>query len=103
MSKVILGGKRAAETVNEVFDFTSRLAAGETLSTATVTATVYSGTDTGPSAVISGAASISGAKVTQKVTAGTLGVMYLLSCSVTTSAGQTLVMEGILPIVPGLS
>ncbi len=100
MSKIILEAKRAAETRNEVFDFTSRLAAGETLSTATVTATVYSGTDASPSAVISGSASISGAKVTQKITAGTLGVMYLLSCSVTTSAGQTLLLEGILPIVP---
>lgn len=102
MSKVILGAKRASEIRNEVFDFTSLLASGETLSTATTTATVYSGTDASPSSVISGAASISGAKVTQKLTAGTLGVTYLITCTVTTSTSQTLVLEGFLPIVPGM-
>lgn len=102
MSKVILGAKRATESRNEVFDFASLIASGETLSTAVTTATVHSGTDSSPSAVISGSASISGTKVTQKLIAGTLGVTYLITCTVTTSAGQTLVLEGFLPIVPGM-
>lgn len=100
MSRVTLDGKLAGETVNEVFDFISKLATGETISTATVVASVYSGTDAAPSAIISGSASISGTKVTQLVTAGILGVMYKLLCTITTSAGQTLVLAAFLAIVP---
>lgn len=100
MSLVILKGKPLGETRNEVFDFISRLAVSETLSTASVTATVYSGTDASPSAIISGSASISGTKVTQKLTGGVLGVAYLIVCTVTTSAGQTLLLQGFLTITP---
>lgn len=100
MTRIILGPKYAAETRTETFDFTSRLALAETLSTASVTATVYSGTDASPSALVSGSAGISGAKVTQLITAGTVGVTYMLSCSVTTSTGQTLVLKGYMTVVP---
>lgn len=99
MSKLILGGKRASETVIETFDFASLLAVGETLSAAAVTATVYSGTDSSPSSLISGSASISGTKVTQKITAGTAGVVYQLSCAVTTSTGQTLKLDAMYPVL----
>lgn len=100
MSLVILKGKPLGETRNEVFDFISRLAVSETLSTASVAATVYSGTDASPSSVVSGSASISGTKVTQKLTGGVLGVTYLIVCTVTTSAGQTLLLQGFLTITP---
>jgi hypothetical protein len=100
MSRVTLEGKLASETVTETFDFLSRLAVGETLSTATVTASVYSGTDASPSAIVSGSATISGSKVTQKITAGTLGVVYKLMCTVTTSTSQLLVLAAFLVIVP---
>ena len=100
MSRLIFPGKTTGETVNSTFDFTSRLALAETLSTASVTATTYSGTDASPSAIVSGSASISGAVVTQAITAGTEGVTYLLQCSVTTSASQTLVLEALLVLVP---
>ena len=101
MSRVTFEGKLSAETVIETFDFTSRLAASETISTASVVCTVYSGTDASPSSVISGSATISGQKVTQKVTAGTEGVTYLLACTITTSLGQTLLLSAFLPIIPG--
>lgn len=94
-----LGVKLAGETVKKEFDFTSRLALGETISTAVVTASVYSGTDASPSAIISGSAAISGAKVTQALAAGTLGVTYLLLCSITTSTSQTLKLGGLLTVV----
>lgn len=100
MSREILGAKAHAETRNQVFDFASRLAIGETISTASVAATVHSGTDASPSSLISGSASISGTKVTQKIAAGTEGVTYLLTCTVTTSAGQTLLLSGYLNVVP---
>lgn len=101
MSRITLEAKPSGETCTEIFDFTSRLALAETISTATVTAAVYSGTDASPSAVVSGSASISGAQVSQKLTAGTLGVTYLLTCTVTTSTSQTLSIFAFLTIVPG--
>jgi hypothetical protein len=99
MNRSILGGKRASETRNEVFDFTSSLAAGETISSASTAATVYSGTDANPG-VVSGSAAISGAKVTQKLTAGVVGVVYELVCTATTSLGQVLPRVAYLVIAP---
>lgn len=100
MSRVSFQGKLLGETVTEIFDFTSRLAAAETISTAAVTAVVYSGTDASPSSIVSGSATISGQKVTQKIAAGTLGVTYLLTCTITTSTSQTLLLEGFLVVIP---
>lgn len=98
--RITLDPKLVGETVTETFDFTSRLAASETISTQVVTAVVYTGTDASPSSIISGSASASGQKVTQKITAGTSGVVYLLTCTITTSAGQTLLLEAFLAVVP---
>lgn len=100
MSRETFGAKSSAETIKQVFDFVSRLAVSETISTAAVTATVHSGTDASPSSLISGSASISGTKVTQTLTAGIEGVTYLLTCTVTTSAGQTLILAGYINVVP---
>lgn len=100
MNRVPLDVKIASEVRKEVFDFTSRLAVGETISSASTTCVVYSGTDASPSAVISGAAAISGAQVTQMITGGTSGVTYLLTCSAVTSTSQTLKLEGFLVVVP---
>ncbi len=100
MSRIILQGKLLAERKTYTFDFTSQLAAGETISTAVTTAATYSGTDASPSSIINGSATISGQKVTQSVQDGTLGVTYLLTCTITTSAGQTLLLEAFLTIVP---
>lgn len=90
------------ETRSYAFDFTSALGTTETISTKILTAAVYSGTDANPSAIISGSASSSGSIVTQKVTAGTSGVIYALTCTVTTSLGQTLVLMAFLAVVPDL-
>jgi len=100
MSRQIIEGKSVSETVTLAFSFLSHLATGETISSASTTATVYSGTDASPSSLISGAASISGSTVSQKVTGGTLGVTYILVCSAVTSLGQTLQISGYLVIVP---
>lgn len=78
------------------------LGAGETISTQSVAASVYSGTDASPSSIISGSASASGAVVSQKITAGVVGVLYELACTITTSAGQTLVLTGYLAVLPDL-
>jgi hypothetical protein len=102
MSKIIFEGKLVGETVAEIFDFTSRLSPTETISTAIVTASVYSGTDASPSAIISGSTTISEQKVTQRITAGVLGVTYKLLCTITTSRTQTLQLSGFLVIITDL-
>lgn len=100
MSRVTLEGKTVGESALTPFDFLSRLASGETISTASVTATVYSGTDASPSSIINGSATISGSKAIQMVVGGVLGVTYLLKCTVTTSLGQTRQLMGFLVIIP---
>lgn len=100
MSRVVFPGKLIGETLQCVFDFGSRLAVGETISSATASCSVYSGVDASPSSVLSGSTSISGTKVTQKVTAGTLGVTYKLICTTITSTSQHLQLSGYLVIVP---
>lgn len=100
MSRIVLEGKLLGETVTETFDFTSRLAAGETISSASVSATTYSGTDASPSLIVNGSASISGQTVTQSITGGVLGVTYDLVCTIATSLGQTLQLSAYLAVVP---
>lgn len=102
-NRVILNNKLQGETALVFFDFTSKLSAGETVSTQVVTATVDRGTDAAPSSIISGAAApVSGGLVQQKITAGVVGVIYDLLCTITTSAGQTLQLAGYLAITPNL-
>lgn len=105
MNRVIFPSKRLGETIipnPSPFNFTSQLAVGETISSATVTASVYTGVDANPSAIISGSATISGAVVSQKITGGVLGVIYELLCAAVTSAGQTIQLAGYLAIIPDL-
>ena len=98
MKKISIPLKLTGETYNQAFDFTSRLALGETISTAVTTSVVYTGTDPIPSGVINGAASISGSVVTQSLTAGVAGVVYEITCTVTTSLSQTLQIGGYLAV-----
>ena len=101
-TRIVTPSKKQGSTLNIVFDFISLLGVSETISTQVTTCTVYSGVDASPSAVISGAASSSGTQVTQKVTAGVLGTIYELLCTITTSLGQTLQLSTYLAIIPDL-
>lgn len=98
--RTIFDAKYQGATKTLTFDFTSALGASETISTATTSATTFSGTDASPASIISGSATISGKTVTQKITAGTSGVSYNLTCEITTSLGQTLQMQGYLAVIP---
>lgn len=98
--RLIFDGKYLGETKTYVFDFTSQLAAGETVSTGVVTATVYSGTDSSPSSIVSGSATVATPRVSQAITAGTLGVTYFVICTATTSASQTLILGAYLTVIP---
>lgn len=84
--------KRAAETEIFAVDFAPLLAVSETIQSAVWTSTVVDGIDPSPNATISGVASISGTKVSGKITAGIPGVRYAPICTVQTSLGQTLVL-----------
>lgn len=92
----------AGEIKTLTFPFTSQMTVGETISTQSVAASVWSGTDASPADVVSGSASASGQNVTQKITAvaAVLGVVYDLVCTITTSAGQTLQCGGYLAVIP---
>lgn len=81
------------------FDFVSQLATGETITGATVSADLFSGTDANPSAIVSGAETVSGSIVQQLIVDGVAGVIYLLSCAVTTSLGATKTIQGYLAVV----
>lgn len=101
--RVILPSKEQGETKNyNQFDFTSSLAVGEVIQSQVVTASVYSGTDANPQAIVSGAATVNGSVVSQLITAGVLGVIYEVLCKVTTSLGQTLQLSGYLAIIQDL-
>jgi len=103
MNRVIFLPKRQGETSNYEFDFLSSLAISEAISTQSVAASVFTGVDASPSSIISGSASASGSIVTQKITGGTVGVVYTLVCTITTSAGQTLQLAAYLYVEPTLS
>ena len=102
LTRAALPPKPASSTESYVLDFTDAIPAGDSISTKVVTASVYSGTDASPSAIISGSASSSGTQVTQKLTGGTVGVIYQLTWTVVTAAGLTLKKLGFLAIVPDL-
>ena len=98
MSNVLFREKAVAETQTLVFDFASILAPGESISSASTSAAVYSGVDGSPAAIISGGSSISGTKISQKVTGGVAGVVYKLTCLAATTGGNTVELSGFLGI-----
>ena len=100
MSRVSLEPKNINEIKKYVWDFASLLAVGETISSAVVVIAVYSGTDANPGVIASGAASISGTKVTQAIIGGLTGVTYLLTMQIATSTSQQLQLSGYLTILP---
>jgi len=101
--RTIFDAKISIQDCDVVFDFTGQLFPGETLSAASVTAAVCSGEDASPSAIISGAPTIAGAKVTQRIVNGVTGVTYELACQGVTSSLRPLAKLGYLAVVGVLS
>ena len=90
--------KRVDEDWVVGFNFINRMDSSETISTATVTATVHSGTDASPDDIISGSTTTTGQKITQLIVDGTDGVTYAIKCAITTSDSQKLHIIGLLEI-----
>ena len=95
--RVVFDPKPEAELFDAVFDFSTDVPTGETI-TATCVATLYSGT-TGVAVPTVGAAVISGDQATHLISVGVAGNTYLLVCTAVVSGGQTLVRSGYLVVV----
>lgn len=94
------------QTTNESIvrggDFTNELGTGETITSATVTASWYGGTpDPSPSSILSGGATVSGNQVLQRIKGGVGDALYLLSFVVQTTLSNTFERQAYFRIVPG--
>jgi hypothetical protein len=107
--------KQVGETLNLTTDFKGYLRVGlvngsgvtftETIASAATTITVYSGTDANPSAMVSGAATISGTKVTQTLIGGVSGTVYTITTTIGTTVQspyqpQSLTLKSFIVIQP---
>jgi hypothetical protein len=91
--------KDPTEIIPLTFDFSVELAAAQTIQgTPTVAVTVYSGTDASPGAILSGAATVLGARVRQNVQGGLVDVQYLIKVTATTNTGLKYTIGRILPV-----
>lgn len=77
--------KVTTENEQFTFDYSPVMASPETISSATCTVTVVSGTDSNPSAILVGSPVISGLQVAQRIYNGLDGVIYRLNMTATTS------------------
>ena len=98
MNRITWEAKYADSTKSYVFDFTSQLGIGETISTAVLSAASFSAAS--GATITLGTRVISGPRVSVPVSAGTEGAVFLVRCEITTSDGQTLVQVAYLPVIP---
>lgn len=101
-TRVIFDPKKLSEQLTIPVDFISRLGVNESITSATVTCSVYSGVDNNPQAMVNGPATISGTVVLQSISGGILGNTYELLYSVLTSKGNTIELAGYFVIEPDL-
>lgn len=88
--------KDPAEVLVLAFEFASLT---DTPSAPVVTVTRHAGAaDADPSAILSGAATVSSTKVLQKVAGGVADTDYLLRCQVDAPDGSRYVLAGVLPV-----
>ena len=83
-------------------DFTKRLGSGETITGVTWASQVQNGSDPSPSAMISGSPDLTGAPlVKQRLIGGVAGTIYIITATVTTNLGNTLVGGVLLAVQNG--
>ena len=80
------------------FDFNPVLLPSETLTSATCTAITVQGTDTNPSAILSGSPFTNLGKATQRVIGGVADNTYRLIMTCGTSGGNTYTVTGDIPV-----
>lgn len=102
VGRVILDPSKLGEAAIVPFDFISGLGVNEVLVSASTIAILNSGTDPSPQSIISAPATIGGTIAFQQVTPTILGNIYDLKCTVLTSLGNILVLDGYFAIIPGV-
>jgi hypothetical protein len=104
MQRIQIPAKASTETFKQAFDFTSQLGqlSTTTISSATCTITVYSGTDPSP-LLTAGSPAISGLIVTVALAGGVAGVLYLVTVTATASTGDIRSIQGFVAIVNALA
>lgn len=100
--RTIFSTKKVSEQVDFIWDFVSSLGPGETILQAVLSASTYMGNDTTPASIVGGPAVVSGTQVYQLILGGLVGQIYGVTCTITTSLGQTLAMSAYLAIEPNL-
>lgn len=91
--------KITTETELFNFNFAAALGSTETISSTSCTVEVKEGTDSNPTAILSGSPTVNGSIVTQKLTGGINGVTYRVEMSATTNLGNTYVVVGDVPVL----
>lgn len=91
--------KNPVDVKSYEFEFGDQLLFGEIITSAAVAASVYSGDDDTPSAIISGDAVIDGTKITQEIIGGVDGTTYNLVATVNASGIHVYTKAAYLSIV----
>lgn len=91
--------KNPLEAESYAFEFGDQLLFGETITGATVVASVFTGEDPTPSNIISGPPTISGTKISQLIIDGVDGVIYNLVAVANTSLSHVYSKSATLAIV----
>jgi hypothetical protein len=97
-SLVTIPAKVDSTTIPITVDFISQLVTGEALVSAEVTISVFSGVDAAADDLLSGVATLAQNTITQTITGGVAGVVYLLSFNGTTNFGNSVIIQGYLAI-----
>ena len=95
--------KITTENEQFTFDFSTVMSSGETISLATSTVEVVSGTDPNPTAILVGSPVISGQQVAQRISGGLDGVIYRIEVTSTTSATNVYTIVADLPVLSPLN
>jgi len=95
--------KITTENEQFTFNFSTVMSTGETISLATSTVEVVSGTDASPTAILVGSPVISGQQVAQRISGGLDGVIYRIEITSTTSATNVYTIVADLPVLSPLN
>lgn len=103
-TRVELDPQRVADGQAVPFDCSSKLQVGQTVASAVMNVSVWSGNDPTPASLLTGAVTISGniALKSKAINQGVAGTIYLIQCvfTLTGGVGTTVVLEGLLAILP---
>ena len=95
--------KITTENEQFTFNFSPIMGSGETISSASCTVEVVSGTDSNPNDIKVGSPSISGQQVAQRISGGLDGVIYRLEMTATTSLTNVYTIVADLPVLSPLN